>query len=137
MKTLHGLIRKVAKESAAAGGPLRVNIFQVILHPTSFSQTVENFFDLSFLVKDGSVALSKEGDAMYVAPSKPPKTDDFMSGLFKTQNILQIDYPTYRRLVARWCTPQYPTLLPCRGAAGGASNGDRSSASPRKQQRTG
>ena len=89
-------------------GPL--NAFRLLLHPSSFSQTVENFFDLGFLVKDGRVALTADERGAYVVPSKPPLADAYEKGLLKTQNILKLDYATYRQLVARWCGEGAPYL---------------------------
>ena len=73
-------------------------------------QTVENFFDLGFLVKDGRVALTADERGAYVVPSKPPLADAYEKGLLKTQNILKLDYATYRQLVARWCGEGAPYL---------------------------
>ena len=58
IRVLHATVKKHADEATAAGGPRRVNLFQLLLHPTSFSQTVENFFDFAFLVKDGLVRVT-------------------------------------------------------------------------------
>jgi hypothetical protein len=73
-------------------------------------QTVENFFDLGFLVKDGRVAMQADAGAAYVVPSKPPLADAYDKGLLKTQNILKLDYATYRQLVARWSSEGAPYL---------------------------
>ena len=102
-------LREALKEGAKSADG-RVNLFHLLVHPTSFSQTVENFFDLGFLVKDGRVALTADEGGAYVVPSKPPLADAYEKGLLKTQNILKLDYATYRQLVARWCGEGAPYL---------------------------
>jgi hypothetical protein len=134
------LLETVTKR-AGPEGKTPVNLFRLLLHPTSFSQvssrhspvhaptqlqlptapahgappplslqTVENFFDLGFLVKDGRVAMQADAGAAYVVPSKPPLADAYDKGLLKTQNILKLDYATYRQLVARWSSEGAPYL---------------------------
>ena len=96
----------------------RVNLFDLLLHPTSFSQTVENLFDFAFLVKDGFATLIPESSAPYVTRSEPPVTDDHAAGIIKVQNILKIDYPTYEKLVSKYCSPgaTSPKLLSSRSS---------------------
>ncbi|EOD18763.1 hypothetical protein EMIHUDRAFT_355518 [Emiliania huxleyi CCMP1516] len=108
MHTLKTAIREHAKASADG----RVPLFRMLLNPNSFSQTVENFFDLAFLVKDGwmEIGPDDEGGA-YVAPAAPP-TDDGRPKAPSKQNILTLDHPTWLKLCKRWC--EGGTLLPPR-----------------------
>jgi len=117
---MHVLANALADAASAAekrGEPRRVNMFHLLLNPDSFSQTVENFFDLAFLVKDGYASMRVDGDCVFLADTKPPETDDFKGGLLKVQNILKLDHPTYTRLCERWCTADAPQLLRKRAAA--------------------
>ena len=41
-----------------------VPLFDFALHPDSFGQTVENLFYISFLVREGSVAIGKDSDGL-------------------------------------------------------------------------
>lgn len=63
--------------------------------------------------------LSEAQGAIFVADAKPPTADDFTKeGAGRTelsQNILKLDQPTWRKLVARWCTDGAAPLLPSRG----------------------
>ncbi|KAJ8607191.1 hypothetical protein CTAYLR_007355 [Chrysophaeum taylorii] len=52
---LHTLKAKGAKDSP-------VDVFDLCVNPESFHETVENFFDLSFLVKDSKAGLAVDGD---------------------------------------------------------------------------
>ena len=88
-----------------------INMFKLLLHPNSFSQTVENFFDLAFLAKEGRVSIEADGECTYVSTARPPEAS-IHHNIVKNQNILQLDYSTYRKLVERWCDG--PSLIPCR-----------------------
>jgi len=102
MKTFHKAINKHGR-APAPDAPPRVNLFRLLVHPTSFSQTVENLFDLAFLIKDDMVSLHAEEDAVFVATATKPKPDEYNAGVYRKQNILSLDYPTYKSLVAKWC----------------------------------
>lgn len=130
MNVLAKTIKEAAAANEANGGLKRASFFQVLLHPTSFSQTVENFFDLAFLIKDGKAKITSDADGLYLNQSKPAVTDDFNAGVSRVQNILKLDYATYQQLVARWCTPEAPPLLPDRGERT-AGEGSRSGTQPR------
>ena len=66
---------KTIKGAAAKGGG-KVNLFELLLHPTSFSQTVENFFDVSATYKNRmrfpTVALGPPPRASPPPPPRPP-----------------------------------------------------------------
>ena len=115
MAKLAKVIKEKSAESASSGGPKHVCLFRTLLHPTSFSQTVENFFDLAFLIKAGDAGLDKEEDGLYIKRMKKPDADDFKTGkAVRTQNILKLDYPTYKKLVARWLPPGTAPFLSSR-----------------------
>jgi len=48
-----------------------VNIFDLVINPKDFAQSVENIFYLSFLIRDGKVAFetTEEGEPVVCAPS--------------------------------------------------------------------
>ncbi|KAK3071286.1 hypothetical protein LTR53_008909 [Teratosphaeriaceae sp. CCFEE 6253] len=51
---------------------LGVPLFEFVLHPRSFGQTVENLFYISFLIKEGSVGVSHDGDGLPVISMMAP-----------------------------------------------------------------
>ena len=42
----------------------RMNLFECIINPTSYGQSVENLFYLSFLIRDAKVAMEFEEEIM-------------------------------------------------------------------------
>jgi len=45
-----------------------INLFKFVVNPEDFAQSVENIFYLSFLIRDGKVALdNKEGEPVICA----------------------------------------------------------------------
>jgi len=102
IKALMATLQRTAAAAKAAGRPERVNAFELLLHPTSFSQTVENFFDLAFQVKEGVVQLQTDAECAYVSPHAAAITEDYNGGVVKVQNIMKLDYGTYRGLVDKW-----------------------------------
>lgn len=117
LRVLANALREAAVAAKADGRERRVNMFHLLLNPDSFSQTVENFFDLAFLVKDGWVQVMCDDQCAWLCDATPPVTDDYQGGLHRIQNILKLDHPTYKRLCAKWCTPDAPQLLPKRATA--------------------
>mmetsp|Transcript_2407 Transcript_2407/g.4053 ORF Transcript_2407/g.4053 Transcript_2407/m.4053 type:complete len:179 (+) Transcript_2407:350-886(+) len=117
-------LQRVITQQCEAHG--KVNMFHLLLHPTSFSQTVENFFDLSFLVKDGKAKIDSTRDGVYVYTAKPPEAEEYEKGLLKQQNILKLDYPMYVKLVDRWLSHDEPLLK---------SRDDHKSSQPAKKQK--
>ena len=46
--------------------PGQINLFKFIINPNDFAQSVENIFYLSFLIRDGKVALETLDDGQPV-----------------------------------------------------------------------
>ena len=115
IRTLLEAVKRGCADSAAQGQPKRVNVFHVLLNPDSFSQTVENFFDLAFVTKQGNIKLFVEAGTPYLQRAKAPKAEDYKTtGLFYKQNILKLDVPTWRALSAKWCGGGQPSYLVAR-----------------------
>ncbi|KAG0303156.1 nuclear protein [Dissophora globulifera] len=100
----------------------KVNLFKLIINPESFGQTVENIFYLSFLVRDGKASIMEEDvdDPNYgndddddeerapreganiqpmVEMTETPTAEDYQGGLLKKQMVMELDMPTWRKLI--------------------------------------
>ncbi|EST08061.1 Non-structural maintenance of chromosome element 4, C-terminal [Kalmanozyma brasiliensis GHG001] len=80
-------------------GPQGVCLFRFAVDPHSFVNTIENFFHVSFLIKENKASLTtdREGNAI-LATAQPPSEDDESQADSTTRSkqfIMEIDYPTY------------------------------------------
>ncbi|KAF7361791.1 Non-structural maintenance of chromosomes element 4 [Mycena venus] len=75
-----------------------INLFEFVINPNDFAQSVENIFYLSFLIRDGKVALETQDDGQVVIfICQQPDTNDYIEGLKKRQIVLEFDKPTWER----------------------------------------
>ncbi|KAG6918025.1 hypothetical protein DXG01_016877 [Tephrocybe rancida] len=77
-----------------------VNIFQFVINPNDFAQSVENIFYLSFLIRDGKVAFetNEEGEpVVYIC--EQPTDADYSGGLQKRQKVFEFDMAIWRRAI--------------------------------------
>ncbi|KAK5687046.1 hypothetical protein LTS10_001183 [Elasticomyces elasticus] len=121
-----------------------VPLFEFVVNPRSFGQTVENIFYVSFLVKEGSVAvkLDEEGLPTINIEEPPPKDGEDENGRplstpekikqkkarekekSKHQAVFALDFETWRGLVEAFEIGE--SMIPHRDESGiGASVGGR------------
>ncbi|KAF9987886.1 nuclear protein [Modicella reniformis] len=99
----------------------KVNLFELVINPESFGQTIENIFYLSFLVRDGKVSISEEDmddpnrdqyddgeereprEGANIQPmvqlTEPPTAEDYQGGLLKKQMVMELDMAMWRHLI--------------------------------------
>ncbi|KAJ2402350.1 hypothetical protein GGI23_000772 [Coemansia sp. RSA 2559] len=75
-----------------------INLFELVINPNSFSQSVENIFYVSFLIRDGKAFIDDESGQPMIEACEPPQQDDYLSGLTKKQLIFSLDYATWREI---------------------------------------
>lgn len=54
------LVRNIATQLQKVGGSKGVNLFRFVINPHSFSNTVENLFYVSFLIREGTASLDDD-----------------------------------------------------------------------------
>ncbi|CAL0316290.1 unnamed protein product [Lupinus luteus] len=100
MITMFNVMKKNTK-----GVPLE----SLILNRTSFAQTVENLFTLSFLVKEGRANIRvDENRSHYVEPKNAPKTQETY-----THFVFRYDYQDWKLM--KDMVPEGKELMPHRG----------------------
>ncbi|ODV88397.1 hypothetical protein CANCADRAFT_4532 [Tortispora caseinolytica NRRL Y-17796] len=75
-------------------------LFEVILNPESYSQSVENMFHLSFLIHEGKVRITThdDNDLPYVSTCAYNE-DEIESDLHLNQSIFRLDMETWQALI--------------------------------------
>jgi non-structural maintenance of chromosomes element 4 len=78
-----------------------VSLFDYVLNPKSFGQTVENLFYISFLIKEGRVGISPDSQGLPTLTLADPSTleEQRKNKSSKHQAVLALDYKTWRDLV--------------------------------------
>lgn len=88
---------------AEVGGEQGVNLFRFIVNPHSYSNSVENLFYVSFLIKEGTASIEDdEGGEPILLSVEPPNEDDFDKGVARRQIIMEMDMAIWKSLIAEY-----------------------------------
>ncbi|XP_026465197.1 non-structural maintenance of chromosomes element 4 homolog A-like [Ctenocephalides felis] len=84
-----------------------IKYFQIVLDPEDFWKTVDNIFQVSFLVRDRAVELFEENEELWLRPLKKSRTneqhsDDEQHSGDEQQVIMSIDMENWRALVKKY-----------------------------------
>ncbi|KAJ2909966.1 hypothetical protein GGI21_001347 [Coemansia aciculifera] len=91
-----------------------INLFQLVINPASFSQSVENIFYVSFLIRDGKAFIDDKSGQPMIEACQPPQQDDYESGVTKKQLIFSLDQPTWREIIDVYAIDE--SIIPSRAA---------------------
>ncbi len=102
-----------------------VSLFDYILNPRSFGQTVENLFYISFLIKEGSIGIDHDGNGLPLLMPATARTleEQRQMGAKKHQAVMAIDYGMWQRLVEAYEVER--PLIPHRAEESQAAVGSR------------
>ncbi|KAJ7258101.1 Nse4 C-terminal-domain-containing protein [Mycena haematopus] len=92
----------------------RINIFELVVNPESFAQSVENIFYLSFLIRDNKVAfeINDSGEPMVFALcDEQMEEEDPEANARRRQLIFEFDMLTWKRAIKvfKITKPHMPT----------------------------
>ncbi|KAJ3040143.1 nuclear protein [Rhizophlyctis rosea] len=78
----------------------RIPFFQFVINPHSFSQTVENIFYLSFMIRDGTASLEDDDGELVLEPQEAPAAHAYADGeVRRVQAIVDIDEAVWREAI--------------------------------------
>ncbi|KAJ5992755.1 hypothetical protein N7451_008479 [Penicillium sp. IBT 35674x] len=91
--------RMMAEHNVADDGG--VPLFRFCINPHSFGQSVENFFYVSFLVRDGSVGVGEDSRGLPTLHTADPyqPSEAHSRGIQKRQAIFSLDFDTWEQLI--------------------------------------
>lgn len=78
---------------------LGVPLFDFCVNPKSFGQTVENFFYVSFLIKEGKVGLQYDDDSMPTLHIEEQKTLEERQETPRNQWVFTLDFDIWQNIV--------------------------------------
>lgn len=107
------LILKALAENTK-NGP--VPFEQFVFNPDSFSQTIENIFSMSHLVKEGRARHFVDEDGVQMLDTTSQEEFEKMSSLNRVACVISFDYRTFNQL-GNSDLGKHPSMIPSRGAA--------------------
>ncbi|KAI5362409.1 putative nse4/EID Nse3/MAGE-binding protein [Septoria linicola] len=77
------------------------SLFEYVINPASFGQTVENLFYVSFLIKEGNAGVVKDSNGLpTLEPLKPRSVEEQrIQKTTKNQSVFSLDYATWQQLI--------------------------------------
>ncbi|KAG1837642.1 Non-structural maintenance of chromosome element 4, partial [Suillus subalutaceus] len=78
----------------------QINLFRLVINPSSFGQSVENIYYLTFLIHDGICGLDYTDDQEPVIfPVQRSQNGQRDEGFQRHQLVLEFDMATWRRAI--------------------------------------
>lgn len=78
------------------------NLLEFVVNPASFSQTVENIFYVSFLIRNAVAEIDDSTGQPLLSTRAPPTQEETAQGLGKSQLILNMDMKLWREIIATY-----------------------------------
>jgi len=75
------------------------NYFELVTNPTSFSQTIENIFYVSFLIRNGVASIDDSSGLPIISVHEPPTADELGDGLTKKQIIMSLNMALWKEII--------------------------------------
>jgi non-structural maintenance of chromosomes element 4 len=76
-----------------------IPLFNICVNPRSFGQSVENFFYVSFLIKEGKVGLSLDSNGLPTLGIAPPKSLEERQETQRNQAVFTLDFDIWEDII--------------------------------------
>ncbi len=96
------------KKRRLSSKPQQITLFEFFINPDSYSQSIENLFYISFLIRDGKLEMTEDPETGYpmitLSPDLPKDPDDLLEEIERRKSlpanhiIFQLDYDTWEKL---------------------------------------
>lgn len=97
------MVRSVYQTFTQKKGEQAINFFEFFINPASFSQSVENLFFTSFLIRDGRLKLYKDKNGIpIVQRASSQEAETAKTAKDKTHHIATFDKATWKALIERF-----------------------------------
>ncbi|WFC98727.1 hypothetical protein MYAM1_001459 [Malassezia yamatoensis] len=115
------MVMEIASKLEECSGDQGVCLFRFAFDPKSFSNTVENLFYVSFLIRDGRAAiLEDENGEPKLMSSYEPTEEDRNAGLTRRQIVMELDEELWRNACQVYNIEQ--SIVPSRSQTAVASS---------------
>ncbi|KAI9319286.1 Nse4 C-terminal-domain-containing protein [Dichotomocladium elegans] len=98
-----------------------VNLLKFVTNPDSFSQTVENIFYVSFLIRNAVAAIDDSSGQPLLSVCDPPSAAELAEHRGKNQIIIPMDIDLWREIIATYRLEK--TIIPTRPRPESISSG--------------
>lgn len=103
LKQMKQILKSRAREQVGKSNSISndaaIDGVKFLFNPKSFTQTVENIFNFSFLIKKGDAEIGvRDGMGLYVKPQARP-SDDAQHEVTTTQAVISFNMRDWRRIV--------------------------------------
>lgn len=91
---------QILQQHAPENKPM--NYFKFVVNPDSFTETVENMFDLSFSIKEGQAAMKIDKDKGYPVVYRVKNTvlvEQFGKTVFPAEAVIKLDYSDFKDII--------------------------------------
>jgi hypothetical protein len=111
-----GTVERIGEIDKILKKEKKTNFFDFVVDSESFTQTVENMFHLSFLVKEGlaSFEVDEHNDVIVESREKPKQDESSQSRSKRQQCVVTIDEEIWKSIVAERNLTSRPPMIPHR-----------------------
>lgn len=111
-----GTVERIGEIDKILKKEKKLNFFDFVVDSESFTQTVENLFHFSFLIKEGLASLDVDdhNDVTVESREKPKQDESSQARSKRQQCVISLDEETWKQIVAQRNLSSHPPKIPHR-----------------------